>query len=82
MKIAIGYSDCIHSRREYSHKNVEKILMGRGVINILHFEVITDLVVEFESSYLELFHDSSNFEGRQLLGDNGFYLFSISGGSC
>lgn len=81
-KITIGYSDCIHSLEKYSHKNVEKVLIGKRIMNILHFEEISDLVVEFEGSiYLELFHDSNYFEGWQLRGDNGFYLFSLPGGS-
>lgn len=82
MEVTIGYSDCIHSPGEYSHKTVEKILMGKRVVNIFHFEEISDLVVEFEDGItLELFHDSNYFEGWQLRGDNGFYLFSLPGGS-
>ncbi|MCM3791457.1 hypothetical protein M3221_24340 [Domibacillus indicus] len=81
-EIVIGYSDCIQSPQRYSHKNVEKVLIGKRIVNILHFEQISDLVVEFEGSiYLELFHDSNYFEGWQLRGDNGFYLFSLPGGS-
>ncbi|MEK3796833.1 DUF6188 family protein [Peribacillus sp. FSL H8-0477] len=80
--VAIGYSDCIQSPENYSHKNVKKILFGKRIVNILHFEAISDLVVEFEGNiYLELFHDSSFFEGWQLQGDNGFYLFTLPGGS-
>lgn len=81
-EIAIGYSDCIQSPERYSHKDVEKVLMGKRIMNILHFEEISDLIVAFEGSiYLELFHDSNYFEGWQLQGDNGFYLFSLPGGS-
>lgn len=81
-EIVIGYSDCHQSPERYSHKDVEKILMGNRIMNILHFEEIADLIVEFEGSiYLELFHDSNYFEGWQLQGDNGFYLVSLPGGS-
>jgi hypothetical protein len=81
-EIAIGYSDCIQAPERYSHKNVKKILMGKRIVNILHFEKISDLVVEFEGGiFLELFHDSNYFEGWQLSGDNGFYLLSLPGGS-
>ncbi|RDW15712.1 hypothetical protein CWR45_16650 [Oceanobacillus chungangensis] len=81
-EVLIGYSDCIQKPDGYSHKNVEKILLGRRIINIIHFEGISDLVVEFEGSiYLELFHDSNYFEGWQLRGDNGFYLFTLPGGT-
>lgn len=81
-EIVIGCSDCVQTPERFSHKNVEKILMGKRIMNILHFEVISDLVVEFEGNvYLELFHDSSYFEGWQLRGDNGFYLFTLPGGT-
>lgn len=81
-EVAIGYSDCLQAPGEYSHKNVEKFLIGKSITNILHYEEISDLVVEFEGSiYLELFHDSNYFEGWQLRGDNGFYVFTLPGGS-
>ncbi|MGM9922829.1 MAG: hypothetical protein ACI35R_01095, partial [Bacillus sp. (in: firmicutes)] len=80
-EVAIGYSDCIESPDKYSHKNVEKILLGKRIANILHFEKVSDLVVEFEGNiYLKLFHDSNYFEGWQLRGDDGFYLFALPGG--
>ena len=81
-EIVIGYSDCIHSPDRFSHKNVKKILTEKKIVNILHFENISDLVVEFEGNiYLELFHDSTYFEGWQLSGENGFYLFTLPGGT-
>lgn len=59
-EIAIGYSDCIHSPERYSHKKIEKILMEKGIVKILYFDEISDLVVEFEGDViLELFHDSN-----------------------
>ncbi|PYF08385.1 DUF6188 family protein [Ureibacillus chungkukjangi] len=80
--VVVGYSDCLLAPGEYSHKNVEKILMGKSISNIWHYEEISDLVVEFEDDiYLEVFHDSSYFEGWQLRGDNGLYLFTLPGGS-
>lgn len=81
-EIAIGYSDCLHSPKRYSHKDLEKVLIGKRIMNILHFEEIADLIIEFEGGiYLELFHDSNYFEGWQLQGDNGFCLVSLPGGS-
>ncbi|QFT89663.1 hypothetical protein FIU87_13460 [Bacillus sp. THAF10] len=81
-QIEIGYSDCIHSPGEFSHKNVEKVLLDKRIKNIFLFEEVSDLFVEFENGiYLELFHDSNYFEGWQLRGDDGFYLFSLPGGS-
>ncbi|MFF3102583.1 hypothetical protein [Viridibacillus arvi] len=56
--------------------------MVTRIMNILHFEVISDLVVEFEGNFdLELFHDSNYFEGWQLRGDNGFYFFTLPRGT-
>ncbi|MEK5207280.1 DUF6188 family protein [Psychrobacillus sp. FSL H8-0510] len=81
-EVVIGYTDCIQASDRYSHKSVESILLGKRILNILHFEGISDLVVEFEGSiYLELFHDSNYFEGWQLSGENGFYLFTLPGGT-
>lgn len=81
-EVVIGYTDCIQAPDKYSHKNVEKLLLGKSILNIIHFEEISDLVVEFEGNILlELFHDSNYFEGWQLRGDNGFYLFTLPGGS-
>ncbi|MFD1030787.1 DUF6188 family protein [Metaplanococcus flavidus] len=83
-EIAIGYSDCLQSPKRYSHKDVKKVLIGKRIMNIVHFEDIADLIIEFEGGIsLELFHDSNYFEGWQLLGqgDNGFCLVSLPGGS-
>lgn len=81
-EVLMGYSDCLHSPERYSHKDVEKILIGKRIRNIFHFEKISDLIIEFEGNlYLELFHDSNYFEGWQLQGDNGLYLVSLPGGS-
>ncbi|WP_232319576.1 MULTISPECIES: hypothetical protein [Sporosarcina] len=81
-QVLIGFSDCTQAPDKFTHKNLESILMGKKVMNIYHFEEISDLVLEFEdNTFLELFHDSSFFEGWQLRGDNGFYLFTLPGGS-
>ncbi|MDI7741172.1 hypothetical protein QMK38_04080 [Lysinibacillus fusiformis] len=81
-EVAIGYSDCLQAPGQYSYKNVEKILLGKRITEIFHYEGISDLVVEFEGDiYLEVFHDSNYFEGWQLRGDNGLFLFTLPGGS-
>ncbi|PSL41032.1 hypothetical protein B0H99_103166 [Planomicrobium soli] len=81
-EIVVGYSDCLYSPKRFSHKDVEKVLLGKKIINILLFEEIADLIIEFEgNTYLEVFHESAYFEGWQLQGDNGFFLFSLPGGS-
>ncbi|WP_245680517.1 hypothetical protein [Bacillus marinisedimentorum] len=81
-EIIIGYSDCIHAPDRYSSKNVEKVLTGTEIAAIYHFENTSDLIIEFkEKLYLDLFHDSSYFEGWQLQADNGFHIVSLPGGS-
>ena len=81
-QIAIGHSDFLYAPEKYSYLNLEKILLGKKIQSIVHFEGISDLILEFEDqTYLELFHDSNYFEGWQLQGDSGFYLFTLPGGS-
>lgn len=81
-EIVVGYSDCLSAPERFSHKDVEKVLMGKRIVNILLFEEIADLIIEFEGDiYLEMFHDSNYFEGWQVQGDDGFHLFSLPGGS-
>jgi hypothetical protein len=61
---------------------MEKILLGKPIVQIFHYEQISDLIVEFEDGiYLEVFHDSTYFEGWQLATDNGLYLVSLPGGA-
>ncbi|MGP7819779.1 hypothetical protein [Niallia sp. 01092] len=81
-QIAVGYSDCIKSSSTLSYKTLEKHIKGKKIISIQHYENISDLVVEFENNIiLELFHDSSYYEGWQLKGANEFLLVSLPGGA-
>ena len=81
-EVLLGYSDIIHSKGKFTHKHAEKILLGKRIINMVHFEEVADLIVEFEDNiYVELYHDSTYFEGWQLGADNGFLLVSLPGGA-
>lgn len=81
-EILVGYSDCLYAPERFSHKDVEKVLLGKKIKHIFLYEEIADLIIEFEGNiYLELFHESNYFEGWELQGDNGFHLYSLPGGS-
>lgn len=80
-EVLIGYSDILHSKGKFTHRDAETILVGKRIRNIFHFEKVSDLVLEFEDGiYLELFHDSTYFEGWQLGAENGLLLVSLPGG--
>lgn len=80
-EVLIGYSYCVHAPDRYSYKTVKTHLAGNKIKSI-QINNLSDFVVEFENElYLELFHDSSYFEGWQLQGDNGFHIISLPGGS-
>lgn len=80
-EVTIGYSDILHSKGKFTHQDAERILLGKRILNIFHFEQISDLLVELEDGiYLELFHDSTYFEGWQLGAENGLLLVSLPGG--
>ena len=81
-RIAVGYSDSMQSAGFFTYVTLEKHIKEKKIINIQHYENISDLVIEFENNLiLELFHDNSHYEGWQLKGDNEFLLVSLPGGS-
>lgn len=80
-EIVIGCTDCDQSTANHPYKKVKTILMEKRILNIYHYEGISDLMVEFEGTiYLELFHASSQYEGWQLHAENGDCLVSLPGG--
>ncbi|MDP7978975.1 hypothetical protein [Bacillus multifaciens] len=62
-------------------KIAKKLLRNRKVQKVHHFSPISDLTIEFdENIFLDIFHDSSFFEGWQLsIGDD--LHISLPGGS-
>lgn len=76
--ILYGSSDVV----ELGLKKLKKLLEKKTVANIYHYMHVSDLFIEFsDQTYLELFHNSSYYEGWELLGENGFHLVSLPGGS-
>ncbi|MEI4799753.1 hypothetical protein WAZ07_00185 [Bacillus sp. FJAT-51639] len=62
-------------------KIAKKLLRNRKVQKIHHFSPISDLTIEFdENIFLDIFHDSSFFEGWQLNIGDDFHV-SLPGGS-
>ena len=45
-EVLLGYSDIIHSNGKFTHKNAEKLLLGKKIVNIFHFEEIADLMID------------------------------------
>jgi hypothetical protein len=80
-EIIIGTSDCVNAPDKFSYKTIELALMEKKIVNITFYEEFALLLIEFDDNVsLDLFHDSSYFEGWQLRGDNGFDLLSLPGG--
>jgi len=63
-------------------KKLKKLLEKKVVVNIHHYQHVSDLIIEFnDQTYLELFHNSSYYEGWELIGEGGFHVVSLPGGS-
>ncbi len=76
--ILYGSSDVV----ELGLKKLKKLLEKKTVANIHHYMHVSDLVIEFnDQTYLELFHNSSYYEGWELIGEAGFHVVSLPGGS-
>jgi len=76
--ILYGSSDIV----ELGLKKLKKLLEKKVVVNIHHYQHVSDLIIEFDDqTYLELFHNSCYYEGWELIGENGFHLVSLPGGS-
>ncbi|MGQ7278444.1 hypothetical protein ACT91Q_10750 [Brevibacillus thermoruber] len=57
------------------------MLVGKRIARIFHDAETSDLSIHFDVGLtLDLFHDSSFFEGWQLQGNNDFLLVSTPGG--
>ncbi|MEI5907081.1 hypothetical protein WAK64_08425 [Bacillus spongiae] len=80
--ILIGTSDCKYAPEKFSHHTVEKLLKKKAIEAITFYEEFSIFIIKFEENVsLEMFHDSSYFEGWQLTGDNNFDLISLPGGN-
>jgi hypothetical protein len=79
--IIVGKTDCREVPERYSHQSVKDVLVGKRIARIFHDAETSDLSIHFDVGLtLDLFHDSSFFEGWQLQGNNDFLLVSTPGG--
>ncbi|WP_129710499.1 DUF6188 family protein [Priestia megaterium] len=81
--ILLGQADwkSLHSAEQ--RQQVEALLLGQHIISIQWYEDIGILRITFSNGYaLDMFHDSSFFEGWDLYGQDGFSFISLPGGAC
>ncbi|WP_442603114.1 DUF6188 family protein [Paenibacillus sp. KN14-4R] len=81
-RILVGEPETkIENRKKQAYLDFEKHILNNSIVEIIHYEDISDLVIIFENDViLELFHDSSWYEGWQLQGSGNFLVVSTPGG--
>ncbi|WP_221886024.1 DUF6188 family protein [Paenibacillus zeisoli] len=81
-RIVVGQPETeIVDKRQQAFLELERALIGNIIKDIIHFEDISDLIVVFDRDvFLDLFHDSSWYEGWQLQGPGQFFVVSTPGG--
>ena len=81
-RIIVGEPETqIEDKKEGAYREFEKNLINNSISEVIHFEDISDLIIKFENGcILEIFHDSSWYEGWQLQGPDGFLVVSTPGG--
>lgn len=81
-RIIVGQPETeIEDKKDKAYLELERALIGNTIREIIHFEDISDLSVAFDREVmLDLFHDSSWYEGWQLQGPGQFLVVSTPGG--
>ena len=81
--VIVGYAETeVIEKRDKAYEIFEQALLNNHIKDIVHYEEISDLSITFDNDFcLDLFHDSSLYEGWQLSGKKGFILVSLPGGS-
>ncbi|MGN7761466.1 hypothetical protein [Paenibacillus sp. 22594] len=81
--IIVGSAETeVENKHNKSYEIFEKTLLNNTIKHITHYEDISDLNISLDNNiYLDLFHESSLYEGWQLSGAEGFLLVSLPGGS-
>ncbi|MNT05427.1 hypothetical protein D3C72_1400460 [compost metagenome] len=81
-RVIVGQPETeIEDKKEKAFTEFEKALIGNTIRNVIHYEDISDLTLVFEGEvFLDLFHDSSWYEGWQLQGPGHFFVVSTPGG--
>ncbi|AEN88941.1 MULTISPECIES: DUF6188 family protein [Priestia] len=81
--ILLGQADWKSAHSAEQRQQVEALLLGQHIISIQWYEDIGILRITFSNGYaLDMFHDSSFFEGWDLYGQDGFSFISLPGGAC
>lgn len=80
--ILVGSAETeVKNRRDRAYEIFEEALIKNTIKAITHYEDISDLCITFNNNiYVDLFHESSLYEGWQLSGESGFLLVSTPGG--
>jgi hypothetical protein len=81
-KIIVGQAETeVEDKKEKAFLEFEAALHNKRIIQVYHYDDISDLTVIFEGNiFLELFHDSSWYEGWTLQGPSNFLVVSTPGG--
>ncbi|CAM3137418.1 DUF6188 domain-containing protein [Paenibacillus sediminis] len=81
--IIVGNAEIeVEDRTDKAYVIFEEALLNNTILDVTHFEEISDLTVTFDNNiYLDVFHESSLYEGWQLSGAKGFLLVATPGGS-
>lgn len=81
--IIVGSAETeVKERQDKAYEIFEQALLNNTIKEITHYDEISDLSIVFDNNIsLDLFHDSSLYEGWQLSGIKGFLLVSLPGGN-
>jgi len=81
-KIIVGQAETeVEDKKDKLYEVLEEMLIGKRVVEVIHYVDISDLTVVFEDGIvIDIFHDSSWYEGWQFQGPNNFLVVSLPGG--
>lgn len=78
-EILVGETDIASNNRQW--KTVKELLIGRSIQDIQLLENCPLLIIQMDSLFVDIFHASAFFDGWTLTDEEGFYLFSMHGGT-
>ncbi len=80
--ILVGYVEYkSETTHDDTHKELEKLIMGKRIKKIIMGSFVSDLFIEFEDSlYFELYNDSSIYESWSLTNENNHQIIALPGG--
>ena len=77
--ILVGETDVQSNQREW--KSIADLLVGQKIEDVQLLEQCPLLIIQCGHLFLDVFHASSYFDGWILTDHEGFYMFSMHGGS-